>query len=187
MNELKERKIRFSDAAFAIGVTNKALRNWLQRNPMKLVSDYEGPGWTEFTLADIAVLAVTERIVKFGFQVSFANALAYDAIFKHAGLMLAQADMASDTFASVLELWEIEIWYNGIGNSEHRIRNNVKPASRPADTYLALNIGKVVATAFKRLKTDDIDDETVLYNGLLKLRHTIASMTDDIRSDSDDT
>ena len=57
MNPLLDFKIRFSDAAYAIESTPKALRNWIQKGQVTLVSEDTG-GWREFSLAEIAILAV---------------------------------------------------------------------------------------------------------------------------------
>ncbi len=186
MSEANQRKIRFSDAAFAIGLTNKALRNWLQRNEMKLVSDYTSRSWTEFTMADIAVLAVTERIVKFGFPVTYSNEIAHEAIFKNAGPMLIRMDRQSKAFTSVLQSWDIKVWKNFVGASAYSIISNSKPSDPPADTFLTLNVGKVVSSAFERLSDDSADDESRFYKQLLRLHHDVKSMADDIISNNDD-
>ena len=78
MNPLLDFKIRFSDAAYAIESTPKALRNWMQKGQVTLVSS-DTSGWREFSLAEIAILAVIRRLVNFGMKVEEANQLANDA------------------------------------------------------------------------------------------------------------
>ena len=77
MPPLLERKLRFSDVVFAIDTSPKALRNWLQRSQVSLISPtpLEG-GWREFSLADVAVLALTRALVDFGINVEDASNLA---------------------------------------------------------------------------------------------------------------
>ena len=69
--------LRFSDVAFGIDTTPKALRNWLQRDQVALFSQPpEGAGWRRFCLADVAVLALVRKLVDFGVNVETASSLA---------------------------------------------------------------------------------------------------------------
>ncbi|MCO8144854.1 hypothetical protein NHN26_06400 [Rhodovulum tesquicola] len=85
MNEIEiKQKIRFSTVAAAIDLTPKAFRNWLQRYELHLSSDYRTRGWTEFTVGDVAVLALTRELVSWGVGVEAANEFAYVVVMKKA-------------------------------------------------------------------------------------------------------
>lgn len=77
MPPLLDRKLRFSDVVFAIDMSPKALRLWLQRDQVELVSDApDDGGWRHFCIADVAVLSLTRALVNFGLQVENASNLA---------------------------------------------------------------------------------------------------------------
>lgn len=78
MSPILDPKLRFSDVVYAIEITPKALRNWLQRDQVTLDSKKpdEG-GWREFSFVDVAILAVTRRLVEFGVTVENASKLAH--------------------------------------------------------------------------------------------------------------
>lgn len=75
VNSSADRKIRFSEAAFASGNTPKALRNWLQRGQVTLYSSDDG-GWRNFTLSDVLKLSLVRAMVDFGLKVEDADRLA---------------------------------------------------------------------------------------------------------------
>lgn len=86
MPPLLDRKLRFSDAAYAIGSTPKSLRLWLQRGLVQLHTPKpEGGAWTEYSFYDIAILALVRPLVTFGVDVqtasSFANTIMGDHFF----------------------------------------------------------------------------------------------------------
>ncbi|WP_024281212.1 MerR family transcriptional regulator [Xanthobacter sp. 126] len=68
-------KVRFSDVAFAIGSTPKALRLWLDRGLIPLDSD-GADGWRLFTTYDVAVLALARKMADFGIAVDQAGQIA---------------------------------------------------------------------------------------------------------------
>jgi hypothetical protein len=78
MSPISDPKLRFSDVVYAIETTPKALRNWLQREQVTLDSARpdEG-GWRTFSFVDVAILAVTRRLVDFGITVENASKLAH--------------------------------------------------------------------------------------------------------------
>jgi hypothetical protein len=85
MNATMSKKLRFSDAVYAMQTTPKTLRNWLQRSLVAL--DTERPpgdaGWIEYSFVDIGVLVLTKLFVDFGVSVPVANAMAIRVTFMH--------------------------------------------------------------------------------------------------------
>lgn len=72
-----EPSLRFSDVAFGIDITPKALRNWLARDQVHLFSDEPESGWRQFAVADVAILALVRHIVPLGIQVETASRIAH--------------------------------------------------------------------------------------------------------------
>jgi|GEM_PF-3038099 len=72
-----EPSLRFSDVAFGIDITPKALRNWLSRDQVRLFSEEPESGWRRFTVADVAILALVRHIVPLGVQVETASRIAH--------------------------------------------------------------------------------------------------------------
>lgn len=78
MSPILDPKLRFSDVVYAIETTPKTLRNWLQRDQVTLDSQKpEEGGWREFSFVDVAILALTRRLVDFGITVENASKLAH--------------------------------------------------------------------------------------------------------------
>ncbi|QIG92878.1 MerR family transcriptional regulator [Bradyrhizobium sp. 6(2017)] len=76
MNATLARKLRFSDAAYAINTTPKTLRNWLQRGVVNIHTPQQEGGWTEYSFIDIAILALVRSLVSWGVSVPTASNIA---------------------------------------------------------------------------------------------------------------
>ena len=61
MSPLAKPSLRLSAASVASGLSKKDIRNWLDRGILHLFSEQEH-GWTEFSHADIAMLALAEKL-----------------------------------------------------------------------------------------------------------------------------
>ncbi|WP_417209993.1 hypothetical protein [Antarctobacter sp.] len=96
-------KIRFSTVAQAIDLTPKAFRNWLQRYELHLVSDHKTKGWTDFALADVAVLALTREMVRWGVGVEAANKHAYDYLVLCAGPLFQYRSAPPEALLALLD------------------------------------------------------------------------------------
>jgi hypothetical protein len=72
VGQSKVKKLRFSDAVHAVESTPKALRKMLQ-NPHLVLPAPVGDGWKEFSLLQIAVLAIARRLIEFGYSVQSAS------------------------------------------------------------------------------------------------------------------
>lgn len=69
--------LRFSDVAFGIDITPKALRNWLVRDQVELASQEPESGWRQFEIADVAILALVRHMTPLGIQVEMASRIAW--------------------------------------------------------------------------------------------------------------
>ena len=153
MNELREKKIRFSDAAHSIGVTKKTLRNWLQRYDLSLISNYQGPQWTEFTMGDIAVLAVMRQLAKWGVSVKYANEIAYFEILSKAGPMFEYRNTPAKALIAGFQNWDMYLFgedENGDPTASVIAKQDYLP--RTHSSFIFLNMGRVISDAYERLE-----------------------------------
>lgn len=68
-------EISFGRAALCAGISEKALRGWLDRKLVTLSAESQraGRGWRRFTVTDVVRIAVMKRIVDFGFGIEVAD------------------------------------------------------------------------------------------------------------------
>lgn len=122
MNATLAKKLRFSDAVYAINTTPKSLRLWLQRGLVKIDTERGETGWTEYSFLDIAILALVRTFVNFGVDVPTASDLAHAAMNFFPKVMSGWKNM-SDAPAGVLSIsWtnsRLHIWRE---NDEWQLR-----------------------------------------------------------------
>ncbi|MBC7284992.1 MerR family transcriptional regulator [Hoeflea sp.] len=154
MNQLTQIKIRFSDAAHAIGVKPKVLRNWLQRNQIALFSDHTGAKWTEFTLGDIAVLAVIRRLVEWGIKVDQANKIAFSLIRQRAGMLIIYRNTPKEALIATLRNFRLLLAHDDdTGELMSAIVHHQDALPLDDTDFVFVNIGVVVEVAFSRLES----------------------------------
>ncbi|MEC3863302.1 MerR family transcriptional regulator [Mesobacterium sp. TK19101] len=155
MNQLTQIKIRFSDAAHAIGVKPKVLRNWLQRNQITLFSDHTGAKWTQFTLGDIAVLAVMRRLVEWGIKVDQANDIAFALIQGKAGMLIQYRHTPKEALIAFLRTFRLLLAHDDdTGDLLTATVHDREALPLGSTDFVFVNIGLVVEVAFSRLETD---------------------------------
>lgn len=152
MNQLKQ-KIRFSTVAKAIDLTPKAFRNWLQRYDLHLLSDHKTRDWTNFTMADIAVLAITRELVRWGIGVEDANVIAFVIIKEKAGLLLQYRNTPAEALVASLQATTLCVHSNDDPEGPYHILNPESQGFGPADfnSCLWLMPQELVASAFNRI------------------------------------
>jgi len=92
MAPLLERKLRFSDVVYAIDTSPKALRNWLQREQVEIISERSDGTWQQFSKGDVAVLALVRRLVDFGIRVETASRMARTILIELQGVDWLERD-----------------------------------------------------------------------------------------------
>ena len=99
--------IRISDAAAAVGMETKALRNWFTERKVSLTAERTSErGWRAFSFADVAWLAVMREFVRYGFQVEDAEAFAGAVLTVALGPNLeAMKKLPPDLYEATLEGW----------------------------------------------------------------------------------
>lgn len=92
MNPTTQATIRISDAATAIGMNTKALRNWMKK--VQFIEDRDNErGWRSFSFLDVAILAVMKQAVAFGFEVEDAEEFSGAAILKALGPLVQSKNL----------------------------------------------------------------------------------------------
>lgn len=181
MPTMLEPVARFSDVAFAIDATPKALRNWLQRDQVDLFSEApEGGGWRKYPLIDVAILALVRQLVTFGINVETASSLANTILLKMQG-----RDWLEREPGSFLMFWinrmvlitpdqgEAEPGDASSWSLAIRWANDLRKPPGPA--FLILSPGRIMRTAFNRaIHGDDhvTEPDFELWTGLPDLQVT---------------
>jgi hypothetical protein len=190
MGQPKLKKLRFSDAANAIESTPKALRKMLQ-NPGLVLPVPVSDGWKEFSLVQIAVLAIARRLIEFGFSVESASRNACSVLFESIlGTSVATDDgFTAETFLrSICDAYAIAYFDEG------QLTVVVKrEAQWPAMLHsfqkrpvIVIPIGAVVTRAFERVllgAEGDMSGSAVsLLYGLKEFRFKFAVSDDEFRA-----
>jgi hypothetical protein len=76
---------RFGDVATALDMGLPALRRWLQQGLVGVQMGLDRKGWLEFTLHDVAVLALVKPMAEWGMPVHAAHKIAVRAMRELAG------------------------------------------------------------------------------------------------------
>ena len=150
MNELTHRKLRLSDAAFAAETTPKAIRNWLQRDLVRLAPS-SSEGWREFSLMDVAALALVRRFVDFGLPVEKANEFAHEILDEKADTLLRFKNTPGKALAASFAGLSAIIWRKD--GWEMRLVYIATPLPPPSDSFLVVDIGASLRRATERALT----------------------------------
>jgi hypothetical protein len=181
----KQKKLRFSDVAYAIESTPKALRKMLQ-NPELVLPVPVSDGWTEFSMVQIAVLAIARRLIEFGFSVQSASINSCFIVLESMAVA-SQSATKNFTAATFLRLVSdsFAIVYFDEGHfkidMKHGPRWPAVPNGLQARPVLVVPIGAVVKRAFDRALLDSEGDmsgsESSLVDALkhFKMEFEIAS------------
>lgn len=164
MTSITEPKIRFSTVVHALDRTPKSLRHWLTTGRLGLM-DTSGRGWVTYSLVDVAMLAVTGKLVDFGIKVDEASRQARDVVLNplfSAPVEVLQRrkelgeDGINDVFRGKILLSWPDAEHAFGWRTELRDRGDL---SLPAAAALVVSLDEVVATALRRtrehLETED--------------------------------
>ena len=168
MNEATRKKIRLGEASGAIGVSPKALAHWLNRYRDRGVvpETDKDSGWSEFSLADVAIFAVTARLVDFGMPSPEAFATADDVLRRLWARMLDYKNTPGAALITSLNLSVLIVTRNEGGWDcvlDRRALDLKTPGALQtlvwdAGAILVLNLHMIVAGAFRVL--EDMGHET---------------------------
>lgn len=150
------RKLRFGDAAYAIGATPKTLRHWLVRDQVRLVSDQRESGWAEYSFADIAILALVRVFATFGWPVKAADLMAHRTLEFFPDFLEAIARIPDDLPSTILAFpWvnrRLAVTYDADNPDQCRlvIIDMWKKEEPPAAVFLSVDVEAVLRRAFAR-------------------------------------
>jgi hypothetical protein len=146
------KSFRFSDVVYAIGIaaTPAVLRNWLAREQIALMSERPAGTWRIFDVGDVAVLAVTRRLVDAGLDVASANkiALAITPPFLQQYKQNPKQQKIPDR--------RLAVWRDD-GSWERGLYSLDSQEFRDKDMFITINIFEVIRVALEKL--DEISNE----------------------------
>ena len=157
-----ETYIPFSAATHAVGISQKRVRNWLDRNLIHLDADEERAGETghrRFSQLDVIRLGIIARLTVYGFSAERASEIVEDLLD---GLLDVSEFPAKpqlsrrEKILGSLRTTSMTLWWNEDDETDHsQSYDNRKPepkSSRKHDARLVLNIGQMVETMYDRLE-----------------------------------
>jgi len=161
--------IPFSAATHAVGISQKRVRNWLDRNLIHLDADEERTGETKhrrFSELDVMRLGVIARLTVYGFSAERASEIVEELLDKlrdvsefPAKLQLSREDKILGSLSTV----SMTIWWNEDDETDQWVAfDNRKPepkSSRKHDARLILNIGQMVEAMYDRLEAAGLRDD----------------------------
>lgn len=82
MNLLTDSIFTIGQAAQIAGISDKSLRNWLDKGQMRITHDNEREegGWRRLSLVEIFQISAIARLIKYGFGVSWSSEVLRDAV-----------------------------------------------------------------------------------------------------------
>ena len=148
MNAIADKKIRFSDAVYAIETTPKSLRKWLQNSKFSLVSAQNEGEWKSFSFADIVCLAIMRKLVDFCVGVDEANDVSLKVVRGSIGPLLRSKNMPPQALSAGFTGRKLLVWkvHEHFGFAVHS-----PPESIPKmDAMLVIDLHNVVRRAIDR-------------------------------------
>lgn len=148
MNAVADKKLRFSDAVYALETTPKSLRKWLQNPDFRLISEQPEGEWKNFSFADIGCLAIMRKLVDFGVGVVDANEIASDVIKHKLGPLLKSKNMPPRALEAGFSNMTLAVWRDQDGWRFDLLY----PASDAPDeaAILFVRLGSVIKRAVSR-------------------------------------
>jgi hypothetical protein len=174
MNVTLSKKLRFSDAVYAIGTTPKALRLWLQRGSVTLFSPVpEDGGWAEYTFVDIGILALVRKLADFGIPVATASEIANNVVFYYFPIGVSRPENVpaavlalgwknrrlhiyregEEWKTAVVTLWMSSLDSDANGGFDPNLPSSVallRAEIEQAPVFLSVDVETILRTAFAR-------------------------------------
>jgi hypothetical protein len=155
MNATLAKRLRFSDAVYAIETTPKALRNWLQRGLVQIRTPLPPDGgWMEYSFYDIALLSLIRKLVDFGVDVSTASGIANSVFTDFFPNMLSIAEPDEMPAGALAAMWDntrLLVFPEGDGTRWRAVWHPLwDNRPDPAPAYISLDIEAIWRRAFER-------------------------------------
>lgn len=149
----EQRCFRLGDVAKALGIPVKTIRNYIDRQQYTPLRE-QTEGWAEFTVADIAVLAVARRLInEVDFPAGEAFELAGNIIQKSIGSKTKLSEFINERYGDARALLisvtgKYAFLYRAKGNWTARIENSLDGCV--LDFGIVIDVGLVVRAALNK-------------------------------------
>lgn len=154
----KHRCLRLGDAAKALDIPVKTIRNYIDRRQYTPLRE-QSEGWAEFTVADIAVLAVARRLInEVDFPAGQAFGLAGNIIQKSIGPKIKFSEFINERFGDARALLislagKYAFIYRAKGNWTARVESSLDACV--LDFGIVIDVGLVARSALNRTSLVD--------------------------------
>lgn len=152
MSPLAKPSLRLSAASVASGLSKKDIRNWLDRGILHLFSEQEH-GWTEFSHADIAMLALAEKLTSVSVPAAQACRIAR-ALIEDTGLTAGRVALPALALSGAFTLKAVMVWPEA-GDLRHQLIQERELMDKPHRTRPAaiiLRPAQIIAAAILSLE-----------------------------------
>ena len=159
-NPITRAQVTFRHAARAAGVTEKTLRNWLDRGQVILSGDddREEGTWRRFSILDVVRLAIIGRISAYGLAVRDAAEIVSDMVDDRTQALMRFRSTPPGALVAGLHGLRLAIqkFPDGVG---HQVARSVGHEDLP-DTegwldFAFFHCGEIAATTLTRLDDED--------------------------------
>jgi hypothetical protein len=165
MRPIGDAQVTFGQAARAAGITEKQLRNWLDKGQVLLIGDdkREQGQWRKFAIIDLIRIASVGRLVSYGVDVSTAYELVRTMV-DTAGApeitALASRLMTPKELKSMFRGRRMAVSRQPDGELSIRIADGLRHALDTADLtdFVFIDIGKIAASTLDRFLADGTAD-----------------------------
>jgi hypothetical protein len=154
--------IPFAAATFAAGISQKRVRNWLDRDLIFLDANAErgdAGKHRRFTELDCVRMGLVGRLTRYGFAPEGASKIAEEIFFgcfEAAEFPSGYRASARDKVRGALRTVAVTFWYDEDDEEDHYLlydtRKREPKELREHDARLTLDIGKMVETMYDRLE-----------------------------------
>lgn len=150
MNPTMQPVIRIKDAAAAIGMNTKALRNWMRK--VEFIQDRDSErGWRSFSFLDVAILSIMKQAVSFGFEVGEAEEFAGASIVKALGPLMQSKNLPPRAMLAALTGKFLHLYH--AADDDTMVLTNFDEVPPAYPSRLTIDLHTTVVCAFSELQT----------------------------------
>lgn len=152
MSPTLSKKLRFGDAAYAIGATPKQLRNWLQRDLVQIDTPKKDGGWAEYSFFDIAILSLVKRLVDFGTDIRTASDIANKVfdMFDGRGRIHQAGELEASSLAMLWNNSRLWITRPSLNDWKLDVARLWESPQEPDAAFLSIDVERLWMAAFDR-------------------------------------
>lgn len=165
MGPIGRAQITFALAAKAAGITDKQLRNWLDKGQVLLQGDDDrGEGqWRRFSLIDVVRLGIIGAIVRYGVKVTDAGDIIRDNVDSKLMTLAGHDNAPRQAISASMRGVTILISRDVADDVRMAVSLTYGPADSPKiekyKHYALFDIGQIANEVLARLDDDENEDE----------------------------